>query len=71
MGPHLKHYNKILKNNAWLDIANGLDSSVDECRKKNEKMASLKRERSKHTKSMETGKGYLCYLVTLLVHQSY
>lgn len=55
---HAQHYNKILKNDAWQDIAAEMEISADDCRKKmTSLLASLRREKMKIEKSVGTGKG--------------
>lgn len=55
---HRDHYNKILKQDAWEEIAKEVNRSVDECKKKMEYLlAALRREKMKMTKTTGTGKG--------------
>ncbi|XP_060881404.1 uncharacterized protein LOC132952911 [Metopolophium dirhodum] len=53
-----QHFNKNLKNDAWLSIANQMDEDEDIVRKKmNSLNGSFRREKSKTKNSMRTGKG--------------
>lgn len=55
---HLLYYNKIKKHDAWTNIAEELDTTVDECKRKiTNVLSSLRRERAKIKKSTGTGKG--------------
>ncbi|KAF5286438.1 hypothetical protein FQR65_LT12619 [Abscondita terminalis] len=52
------HFNKVLRNDAWNDVATQLNKTVESCKKKmTSVLAALRRERSKIKKSMGTGKG--------------
>jgi hypothetical protein len=53
-----EHFNKIKKQDAWEEIGNELNRSVEDCKRKMEYLlASLRRERMKMKKQMGTGKG--------------
>jgi len=54
---HPMHFNKIIKQGAWEELGKEMNSSVDECKKKVEKLlSSLRREKMKMRKSNGTGK---------------
>lgn len=54
---HPQHYNKILKNDAWVELATALHCSIDDGRKKMPSLlASLRREKVSTTKVMEPEK---------------
>nr|CAH7750463.1 unnamed protein product [Callosobruchus chinensis] len=54
---HGHHYNKIKREDAWSEIAEEIDSTVDICKKKmTSLLASLRRERQKIKKSREKGR---------------
>jgi len=64
-----QHFNKNLKNDAWLSIANQMDEDVDIVRKKMISLnGSFRREKSKTKNSMRTGKGNKCFIKTVLYH---
>jgi hypothetical protein len=53
---HPDHFNKIKRQDAWTEIANEIGRPVDQCKKKMENLlASLRREKMKMRKSVETG----------------
>lgn len=61
---HPQHYNKIKKQDAWVDLASLLETEVETCKKKiTSLLASLRREKQKIKKSTGTGKGQ-CLLNT-------
>ncbi|XP_078045973.1 uncharacterized protein LOC144474698 [Augochlora pura] len=55
---HYQHFNKYKKFDAWKEIAQEVGRSVDECRRKMERLlSSFRRENMKIRKSIGTGKG--------------
>lgn len=60
-----QHFNKNLKNDAWLSIANQMDEDEEIVRKKMISLnGSFRREKSKTKNSMRTGKGNKCFIKT-------
>lgn len=52
-------YNKLKKNDAWVELANEMEIDTEECKKKlTVLLASLRREKAKVNTSKGTGKSY-------------
>ena len=55
---HPCHFNKIPRNDAWIEIAQKTGKSVGECKRKmTSLLASMRREKAKMKKIIGTGKG--------------
>lgn len=53
-----QHFNKLKKCDAWQELADEFETTQDECKRKmTSLLASLRREKSKVSKSIGTGKG--------------
>ena len=56
------YYNKMLKTEAWKQVARAMGLSPEECKRRMTSLLSyLRREKSKIRKGMETGEGKFCY----------
>jgi hypothetical protein len=55
---HEEHYNKLRRNDAWVELANEMDTDAEACKRKViSLLASLRREKAKMKKSTRTGQG--------------
>lgn len=55
---HPTYYNKIRKNDAWVEVATQMKTTVDQCKKKiTGLLAALRREKAKIKKTRGTGTG--------------
>lgn len=60
---HPEHYNKFKKHDAWQQLAEEMEASEEECKRKmTSLLASLRREKAKVMKSKRTGTGKSCFL---------